>query len=471
MKPEWIRKTIFILAALSLVPAGGRMALSQPGPRDEPPRAGDHSGGRGKEWGKDLLAELLSQYQFVKDPEVTSVMNSIGGRIVKAAGGDPSAFRFLVIKDPVPNAFAIPGGYIFIFDSLLSKLRSSRELAGILAHEVAHVQRNHFFKDDKKIMAANLATIAAILLSRGNPAAIMGAAAAGLDLQLQYSRANETEADTYAVQYLRLAGYNPRALLESFQTLAFYEQINSPETPIYFSTHPGLDERMGHLELMLRGSEGVAEPHEDSRVDWTRIVVALRAPGKPVKEIPSLVESLEPEGGGEERKHYLTGLAYLKSGFYADAVPEYAAALALSPSNSVYHGDLAQCYFQIQKVELAEQEARAALDENPDQPSALIVMGRIRAHAGSHREAVDLFTRALKHRTGDAMLNLYLSQSYGGLGDAARQGYYLGRYLRLDLKPVEALGAYRRVERQLPTQSELGVKIHQEMEEIKRDGV
>jgi beta-barrel assembly-enhancing protease len=423
---------------------------------------------RGKELGKAFLAEALRQYQFVKDPEITSLVTRMGREIVSAQRRDPTTYHFFVVKEASPNAFAIPGGYIFIFDSLISKFRSTDELAGVLAHEIAHVERNHFFKDEKKILAVDLATIAAILLSRGDPATITMAQAANIDFQLQYSRANESEADTYAVKYLREAGYNPRGLLASFQTLAFYGQFNTPEDPVYFSTHPGLNDRRSDLELMMRDQD--THPSGDASADWARIVAGLRAQRLPLIHIPAMVQGLaDPED--PERLHYLKGVAYLKTGHYDKAVPAYQEAITRNPGPAVYHADLAYSYYHLQKTELARSEADEALKRDPNQVNALRVIGRLEELEGKFDEAVVLYEKALLLQPSDPLLHLYLAQSYGKLENEAMQAYHLGRFLRLDLKPSQAIREFKRVQKLIDNENELSRMAAQEIVQIQRDGV
>lgn len=196
-----------------------------------------------KELGKEFVAEALQHYQFIKDPDVTGVVNRVGQQIIKGIGSNPSTYHFLVVHEDQPNAFAIPGGYIFVFDSLLLQLKDENELAGVLAHEIAHVERNHFFKDSNKTTALDIATIAAILLGGGNIAAATIAGAANIDIRLQFSRENEAEADTYALRYLKQGNYPPKSLLNFFDSLLRYERFNPQLVPAYLSTHPDLDSR------------------------------------------------------------------------------------------------------------------------------------------------------------------------------------------------------------------------------------
>lgn len=444
---------------------------SQPSPPPEPQHAKPElSRSRGKELGRGFIVEALHQFRFVKDPEITSLVTLIGREIVSAQGLDPNTYHFFVVSSPNPNAFAIPGGYIFFFDSLLAKMRTPRELAGVMAHEIAHVERNHYFKDEKKLLAVDLATIAAILLSRGDFATIAMAQAANIDLQLQYSRANESEADTYAVQYLRGAGYDPRGLLESFETLAFYERFNSPEMPVYFSTHPGLTERQSHVQLLLRQGEG----HQSKRhplLDWNRIAMGLRAQHLPEKDIPLLVSTFKGESENLERRHYLTGVAYMKTGKYGKAIPELQEAINLNPEVSIYHADLARSFFQLKKIQEAKREAMMALAQEPDQSIALEILGRIEAYEGEFVNSIRFYLKVLQLTPDDPLLHLHLSQSYGKTGEEILEAYHLAVFLRLDLKPRDAIRAFKKARTLVQSNTELDFKIARAIAEIERDGV
>ena len=464
-----LKDIFWVLIVLLLIPGcAGKTRSPEPEHVEQPTE--ESSGSRGKDLGKTFVYQTLKQYEFVMDPEIVSLVNRIGREIVSAQGSDPTMYRFLVVKGAVPNAFALPGGYIYIFDSLIDKMRSARELSGILAHEIAHVERNHHFKDESKINAVTLATLAAIILSGGDPAVTMAGMAANVELQLHYSRENESEADTYAVKYLRNAGYDPRALLESFQTLAFYEQFNSPETPIYFSTHPGLDQRQIHLELMLRKGEQ-DRPFRKLSVDWDRIVVGLKARKYPISDIPLLVYGLEGVSENPERQHYLLGVSYLKAGHFVKAVDEYKAAIELNPFFAGYHADLSQCYLQLKMIKEAQSEAKAALELDRDHTVALTVLGRLAGYKERYSVAIDLLSRAEKIQQYDPIIYLSLAQSYAGVDDKTRHAYYLGRFLRLDLNPREAIREFQRAQKLAEKDSELSRLIAKELLEIHRDGI
>jgi predicted Zn-dependent protease len=429
---------------------------------------------RGKELGKQFLVEARKQYRFVKDQTVVDAVNQVGRRLVTAAGGDPDAFHFFVVSEIQPNAFAIPGGYIFVFDGLLAKLNSEEELAGVLAHEIGHVTHNHFFKDDAKVTAMTLATIAAILLSRGSGAAASIAMATNISAQLQFSRENEEEADASAIGYLKRAGYDPKGMLHFFQTLLNYERINGVEMPAYLETHPALEDRIHLVEMRL------ARPVDDVLssprrvVDWDRVETVIRAKSQTWKDVDQLFPGRPAGTAPDERSHYLSGLAYLTVDRVADAISEYRAALAASPANAVYHADLATAYLKSQEIERARAEALESLKQSKpgeEPPSAFLVLGMLEEHAGRLEEARHQYEEVIQRDPDHTFAQYHLGQVYFQTGNMLEGAYHTGRYLRLNLEPEAALREFKRAKELSTKDSDLTRTIQEQIDQINSDGI
>ncbi len=459
---------IFLLTACAAPPV--RPTQSGPASETDQRRPPD----RGKELGKQFLVEARKQYRFVKDQAVVDAVNQMGRRLVTAAGGDPDAFHFFVVSEIQPNAFAIPGGYIFIFDGLLAKLGSEEELAGVLAHEIGHVIHNHFFKDDPKVTAMTLATIAAILLSRGSGAAASIAMAGNISAQLQFSRENEEEADASGIRYLKQAGYDPKGLLDFFQTLLNYERIHGVEIPAYLQTHPALADRIHLVEMRLDRPADAVLPSTQKRGDWDRVATVIRAKSKSWKDVAQLFPERPRGTVPEERTHYLAGLAYLTVDRVAEAITEYRAALAASPANPVYHADLATAYLKSQDIERAKAEALESLNQsNPGEevPSALLVLGMLEEHAGRLEEARHRFEEVIQQAPDHAFAHYHLGQVYFKTGHPLEGAYHTGRYLRLNLEPEAALREFKRAKELSSKDSDLARSIQEQIDQINSDGI
>jgi predicted Zn-dependent protease len=429
---------------------------------------------RGKAIGKQFVQEARKQYQFVKNQEVVDAVNSVGRRLVTAAGGDPQYFHFFVVSENVPNAFAIPGGYIFVFDGLLTKLNSEDELAGVLAHESGHVMHNHFFKDSSKLSAINLATIAAILLSRGNPAASSIAMATNISAQLQFSRENEDEADASGIQYLKEAGYDPKGMLNFFQTLVNYERINGAEVPAYLETHPALEDRIHLVEIRMGRPVDHVLTTPRPVIDWGRVETIIRAKSLPWKHASELFPGRPVGAAPDERYHYLSGLAYLTADRTNEAIPEYRAALAASPNNPVYHADLATAYLKNRDVERARSEAQESLKVSKpgEEPlSAFLVLGMLDEHDGRLQDAIQRYETVVRRNPDHAFAQYHLGQAYFQTGNQLKGTYHTGRYLRLSLEPEAAMREFKQAKDLSSNDAEMAQKIQEQINQIQSDGI
>jgi predicted Zn-dependent protease len=472
---SWIRPTICILSSLLIAVTGCATSPARPTHPAPPPETEQSvPADRGKELGKQFLKEARKQYRFIKDQEVVDAVNEVGRRLVTAAGGDPAAFHFFVVSEIEPNAFAIPGGYIFIFDGLLAKLNSEDELAGVLAHETGHVMHNHFFKDDTKISALSLATIAAILLSRGSGAAASIAMAANISAQLHFSRENEEEADASGMQYLKQAGYDPKGMLNFFQTLLTYERINGVEIPAYLETHPALEDRIHLVELRMARPVDHVLPSPRKVMDWGRTETIIRAKSQAWQDPAQLFTDRKSGSAPDERYHYLAGLAYLIRDRVAEAIIEYRAALATSPANPVYHADLATAYLKSQDIERAKAEALESLKRSKpgeEIPSAFLVLGMIEEHAGRLEEAVQRYEAVIQRDPDHAFAHYHLGQAYFQTGNPLEAAYHTGLYLRLSLEPEAALRELKRAKDLSSGDSDLARKIQEQIDQINADGI
>lgn len=434
-----------------------------------------------KEMGKAFVREALLHYQFVKEPDVVNAVNQMGQSIVRAIGSNPDSYHFLVVHETQPNAFAIPGGYIFIFDGLLLQLRNEEELAGVLAHEIAHVERNHFFKDAKKIAALDIATIAAILLGGGNIAAATIASAANVDIRLQFSRENESEADSYALRYLKEGGYSPKSLLNFFDSLIRYERFNPQLVPPYISTHPGLEARRNNVanfvmrEIPQPIKEVLGDIKEEKMRNWRRIQAVLTSHDQKWKEESSLFQGLRIDEISEdervEMEYYLLGVAYMKGSRFNDAILKYLSAIELNRENPIYYADLAFCYLKQQDLNRAREAAEKSISLKRDHASAHVILGILNLDADKIEGAISHLEEALHIEPDDPTANYHLAQAYRKGGDTVREAFYSGRYLRLNLNPDRALSELERARTYATPDSPLYLRILSEMEEIKREGL
>ncbi len=192
--------------------------------------------------GDELSKEIERDVKLHADDDVQRYISRLGNRIVRAAekrGDVPEGidFEFHVIDDDTQvNAFAIPGGNIYIYSGLLKAAENEAEVAGVLSHEVAHVTQRHVA--ERLVAQYGLSTLAALALGQ-NPGMLQQLAAQvlGTGILLKYSRDHETEADTTAIPYLVSAGYNPEGLVTFFERLAA-GRGDTPAALMLLQSHP-----------------------------------------------------------------------------------------------------------------------------------------------------------------------------------------------------------------------------------------
>lgn len=203
------------------------------------------SGAADRELGEQFIREIRASMTIVDDPEVQEYIQDLGYRLVSSTDRQSLGFNFFVVNDRAINAFAAPGGWVGINTGLIAITESESELASVVAHEIAHVTQRHiarfFERNERSSIAALAGLLAAIVIGTQNSQAGQAAAAAVLgtqaQMQLDFTRDNEKEADAVGMQLLDGSGFDPAAMatfFEKLQTAGRYYR----RPPEFLSTHP-----------------------------------------------------------------------------------------------------------------------------------------------------------------------------------------------------------------------------------------
>jgi len=207
--------------------------------------------------GRYLAAEVDRQAKFVDDPVITEYVNRVGQNIVLHSDAKVP-FKIKVIDSDEVNAVALPGGFFYVNKGLVLAADNEAELAGVMAHEIAHVAARHAVENQAKATLVQYGLLAGSIFLGGIPGLIVdnaGPLAALLGF-MRFSRNAETEADKLGVQYLYAAGYDPNALATMFEKLAAKNQKKPGFISKAFATHPQPpDRRAASLTLVSRFPE------------------------------------------------------------------------------------------------------------------------------------------------------------------------------------------------------------------------
>jgi beta-barrel assembly-enhancing protease len=196
--------------------------------------------------GKQLSAEIERQAKFINDPVVNEYVNRVGQNLVRNSDAQVP-FTIKVIDSDVVNAFALPGGFFYVNSGLILHADEESELAGVMAHEIAHVCARHGTKQATKSEITQLAMIPAMIFipyTLAGYAIYQGMQFAIPMAFLQFTRVDEREADYLGLEYMYKAGYDPNAFVSFFEKVAADEKKQPGTIPKFFSTHPPTPDRI-----------------------------------------------------------------------------------------------------------------------------------------------------------------------------------------------------------------------------------
>ena len=228
---SFIALAMFFLAACSTNPAtGDRQFTAFMSPQQE------------AKVGAQEHQNIVKQFGLYKDPKLQSYVDKIGARLVPGTERKDTQYKFYVLDTPMVNAFAVPGGYVYLSRGLIALANNEAELAAVTAHEIGHITARH---SAERYSTSVVTSLGANLISLAvDSAGASQALGLGSNLFLKsYSRSQENEADTLGVRYLARAGYDPKAMSSFLSALqrdsAHQSKVSGRERgPVYFSTHP-----------------------------------------------------------------------------------------------------------------------------------------------------------------------------------------------------------------------------------------
>jgi beta-barrel assembly-enhancing protease len=204
--------------------------------------------------GQQTAAEVNAQLPMLRDPQIDGYVNSLGRSIASRTSRADLDWKFAVVNTDVINAFALPGGFVYVNRGVLARASNESELAGVLAHEIEHVVQRHSVKQMEQAQQANVGVGLVCILTRvcENQAAQAAIQVGGSAYFAKNSREDEVQADEGGFQNLIRAGINPRGMLTFFQKLLAEEGSGgSGGVNAWFADHPGTQDRIADIQRML----------------------------------------------------------------------------------------------------------------------------------------------------------------------------------------------------------------------------
>jgi predicted Zn-dependent protease len=203
--------------------------------------------------GQEYSQQINAQLPIVQDAEINRYVNVLGDSIANLADNRGLDYHFYIVNANEINAFAVPGGFIYVNRGLIDKTQNLSQLAGVLGHEIGHVVRRHSVKQMEKAQGANIGVVLGCTLLNvcGSGAAQAAINIGGSALFAKFSRDDERQADEEGVKNTIRAGISPKGIPEMFEILLAEKQRNPSAVEGWFTTHPGEEERIARANAMI----------------------------------------------------------------------------------------------------------------------------------------------------------------------------------------------------------------------------
>ncbi len=423
-----------------------------------------------KKLGKEFYEKLRDKDVLITDPKVTDYIDRIGKLLLAHIDQSFFDYTFSIIDSPAINAFATPGGYIYVYRGLIGLTEEESQLAGVLAHEIGHIKARHIAQMIENSQKMGLATLAAVLASAflggGDlTAAVVGfSSATATTLSLKYSREHEEEADRLGMLYMTKSGYDGEGMLDFLKMMRQYE-FYSNSVPSYFLTHPGTTDRIRYLDGLLqtkyrdRGSKNIIGKLERIK---TSLIINYDDPDSSLKYFQNLLRK-DPNN-----PHALYGMAVVQErlGMISDSFSNFQKALSLSPDDPDILRDLGIAYFHLGKMVDAADSLRKAHAADRDDIDAALYLGKAYVNTGESGSALEIYKECLEKNQDDIPIHHPLAMLYGKLGMKGESHYHFGIYFKKEGKFKSALFHFKAASPFFPLGSEMSDKIREEIRSI-----
>lgn len=417
--------TAFLVLALvlSLVLSGGF-------PAQAGPLFGEFTVKDEIELGKKFDDMARKHLALVDDPEITEYVRSLVNRVAAHIPQQPFPITTTVVSNQAINAFAVPGGYVYVFTGLILNFDHESQVAGVIGHELAHVTQRHVADRMEKMQVVNIASMLGMLggvflgamggggestRNIGNALAV-GSQAGAAAAFLSYTQDNEREADQVGLNYMVDAGFRPGAMPEGFELIKRRTwNMGSRDAPAYLSTHPGLNERIGYLQERIRRLSVDLTARTDDDRTYARIKTLIRARYSDPEVAMAHYKDLH--GRLSCLDHLGMGMALERARKKSQAREHFETALACGQGESLVMREAGRFFFENGEYDRALPALERAAAMNPKDTFALFYLGRLQAAKKQYPAAVASLRQVLAKHPADAEVRYHLGRILGESGD------------------------------------------------------
>ena len=355
---------------------------------------------------------VQEQGGFYRSPDLEAYVQEVGMRLAKASHRPTLKFRFQVLNSSVPNAFALPGGFIVVNRGLLVVFNSEAELAAVLAHEIVHVTAKHSLAGYQRAVAGNILASGVSALAGGG---ILGAGTQALSnvtaslIQNGFSREQEREADAIGMDYMVKAGYNPQGMvnLQEF----FYKELEGGQNPMWlsglFRTHPFSKDRFDDTRRHL------AQKYADT-VNNPQYVMNTDVFPQRIADLRKVQKAYDISDKGD---------ALLQEKKYDEALAKYQEAARMEPRQAPFYSSAGKAHLLRKDYAAAQEQLIKAVELDGELFEPRLLLGALYYSQKNYRAAIPELEKSMNlipTKDGAVML----SKSYEAIGDAANAKKY-----------------------------------------------
>lgn len=380
--------------------------------------------------GREFDQVIRSQMGMVGDTYITDFVTDVVKRIEDGKRPMPFKIKSAVIANPLMNAFAIPGGFIYIFTGLIQEVTSECQLAGVISHELAHVSQRHVvqrIEKQKKIgLLSTVGVLTGLLLGiasgSGDGAAVgtalaLGSSGAATQAMLNYSRDDENEADHVGLNALVKAGYNPQGMPQMFEIMRKNKWFDSgSQMPAYLSTHPGTADRITYLNDRIARMPKEFSQRTDDNTRLHRVQVLVRAKMSPANTALAYWDD-KKANGLTPMEHAGRGIALTRLKKMDEAEKAYEIALEQDGNDPLISREAGIFYFKTGRAEKAFTLLQKATIQNSRDAIGLFYLARLQSEAKQYRQAIANMQKVEKLVPEDWEVHHHLGMILGESGD------------------------------------------------------
>ncbi|MEF2146279.1 MAG: M48 family metalloprotease [Desulfovibrionaceae bacterium] len=381
------------------------------------------------EMGREFHQKITKMLPLVEDPMVENYVKSVVDRVVQAMPPQPFRTTTTVIMNNSMNAFAVPGGYVYVLTGLLLNLETEDQFAAVICHEMAHISQRHVAKRMEDMQLASIGSWMGIIAgaflgtsggdsTREAGQALMTVSQAGAQAAyLVYTKANEVEADHVGMNYLINSHFQPDAMPQTFDIMLNKRWVgNNSHLPSYLSTHPALSERIDYLRARVAELSPAVQAQHTDNTRFLRVQAVVRGRLSDPTVSMAYFNNIKPQDM-TVLDHMAHGMVLARIKKNTEAAAAFEQALAKADNDPLILREAGRFFFMQGDFKRAEQLLQKALIRDPGDILTLFYNARLLGEQKHYAQAIPVMRKVLAEVPEDAEVHYHLGRLSGESGE------------------------------------------------------